>query len=339
MQPRLSELACELLRQAVLAPSRHNTQPWRFEVEGDELRLYGDAARALPVSDPAGREQLIACGAALANLRLAAARLGRATSCELMGGARKDFLLARVRLEHSARPTALAARLADAIPQRRTLRLAMEPRPLPRGLVSELARIAWDEGVSLRPVEASTVREVAELVAEADRRQWANAAFRAEVARWTRPSGTQALDGVPGYARGLSGVASWLEPLRIRFTRGAAAEAARDLTRTLGANALLALSTPGDHGSDWLQAGQAMEKVLLRCAADGLSACWLNQPLEVPELRARLRLTLGERWQLQLLFRIGEGTALPATSRRPPEEVARAFVSAMPNAQALAVRT
>ena len=34
-----------LLQWAVLAPSRHNTQPWTFEIEGDELRVYADLSR------------------------------------------------------------------------------------------------------------------------------------------------------------------------------------------------------------------------------------------------------------------------------------------------------
>ena len=45
-----------LLGWAVLAPSRHNTQPWNFEIEGDELRVYADLARALPEADPDGRQ-------------------------------------------------------------------------------------------------------------------------------------------------------------------------------------------------------------------------------------------------------------------------------------------
>ena len=52
-----------LLRYAILAPSRHNTQPWLFEIEGDELRVYADRSRALPVADPDGRQQLMSCGA------------------------------------------------------------------------------------------------------------------------------------------------------------------------------------------------------------------------------------------------------------------------------------
>lgn len=47
------------LRYAVLAPSSHNTQPWRFIVDGETVTLNADRLRALPVADPCDRELII----------------------------------------------------------------------------------------------------------------------------------------------------------------------------------------------------------------------------------------------------------------------------------------
>jgi len=58
---------------AVLAPSGHNTQPWRFKLGLDNVKLYADRTRALPMVDPHDRELVISCGAALFHLRLATA--------------------------------------------------------------------------------------------------------------------------------------------------------------------------------------------------------------------------------------------------------------------------
>ena len=45
-----------LLRYAILAPSSHNTQPWKFRPTGDGVAVYADYSRRLPVVDPGNRE-------------------------------------------------------------------------------------------------------------------------------------------------------------------------------------------------------------------------------------------------------------------------------------------
>jgi hypothetical protein len=44
---------------ARLAPSVHNTQPWRFQVDGVALTLSRDPGRRLEALDPSGRQQVI----------------------------------------------------------------------------------------------------------------------------------------------------------------------------------------------------------------------------------------------------------------------------------------
>ena len=66
----------DLVAAATMAPSMHNTQPWRFRFQpaSQTIGLYADPARMLRFGDPDGRALHIACGAALFNLRLAASR-------------------------------------------------------------------------------------------------------------------------------------------------------------------------------------------------------------------------------------------------------------------------
>lgn len=315
-----------LLSYAVLAPSRHNSQPWLFEIEGDELRIHADAARALPEADPDGRELLMACGAALVNLRLAAAHFGHATTAEVVPEHRRDGLVARLWLEERRAATPDGEALFQAIPLRRTNRLPLDGREPPEGLVTRLLREASEEGASLRPVEAPQRRAVAELVAEGDRLQWESPRFRREVAAWTRRNGTARRDGVPGYAAGLSDAAALVHPLRLRLSSPARDEAERDHRRALATKALLVLSTARDGKADWIAAGEALQRILLRAAAAGLSASYFNQPIECPGLRDRLREAVGERGLPQVLLRLGYGPLVRAPPRRPVQEVLRRMV-------------
>src|SRR6266567_1447408 len=73
-----------LVRYAILAPSTHNTQPWKFRIHGNVVELYADFTRALPVVDPEHRELIMSCGcgAALLHLRIAIRCFGYACNME-----------------------------------------------------------------------------------------------------------------------------------------------------------------------------------------------------------------------------------------------------------------
>src|SRR3954447_25313906 len=66
----------ELVALATRAPSVHNTQPWRWCVAGDQVALFADYSRQLIHADPAGRDLVISCGAALHHLQASAAAMG-----------------------------------------------------------------------------------------------------------------------------------------------------------------------------------------------------------------------------------------------------------------------
>jgi hypothetical protein len=328
-----------LLQWGVLAPSRNNSQPWIFEIEGDELRVYADSSRALPVADPDGRQLLMSCGAALVNLRLAAAHFGHATSAELIPGARRDGLLARIRLEERSASTPEAEELFRAIAKRRTNRLPLDGREPPDGLVTALLREARREGVALRPVEPHQRRVVADLIAEGDDAAWSSGRFRAELAGWIRSNRSPRRDGLPGYALGMSDAAALIHPLLVRLQNAGRAEAERDRRRALGTRALLVLSTRRDGKAEWIQAGVALQRVLLRATAAGLFASYFVQPIESSKLRPKLAHAIGDSGAPQVMFRLGYGLEPRATPRRRVEDVLRRMDRAGPRATPLAVWT
>ena len=71
------ELCDRLLYYAWRAPSPHNAQGWRIEVDGLNFRVSRDPARqVLRKLDPEGRESDLACGAEVTNLCAGARAFG-----------------------------------------------------------------------------------------------------------------------------------------------------------------------------------------------------------------------------------------------------------------------
>jgi hypothetical protein len=63
--------------------------------------------------------------------------------------------------------------------------------------------------------------------------------------------------------------------------------------------------------------------VLLEACASGLQASFVNQPIEIPTLRARLCRTLGRTDCPQVVIRLGYGHPAPFTPRRSVHDVLR----------------
>src|SRR6476659_2579392 len=62
--------------RATLAPSIHNTQPWRFVLRPGVLDVYADRSRQLLVLDPTGRQLHLSVGCAVFNARVSLAASG-----------------------------------------------------------------------------------------------------------------------------------------------------------------------------------------------------------------------------------------------------------------------
>ncbi|HET7460680.1 MAG TPA: nitroreductase family protein [Longimicrobium sp.] len=312
-----------LLGYAVLAPSSHNTQPWRFHVCGGAVELYADRTRSLRVVDPRDRELLISCGAALQFLRLAMRRFGHAGEVALFPDRQDHDLLAVVSLGGRCEPSVEELRLFDAIPARHTHRGDFAERRVPSEVVDSLFDAAAGEGAWLMAVEDRGHRSaVAYLARQGDQVQFADPEFRGELARWIRPNGTHEHDGMPGYAFGIPDVVSPFAPAVVGALNLGAIWGGRSRQAVENAPLLAVLGTARNGPAAWVAAGQALARVLLRAAAEGIGASFLNQPCEVPLLRLRLRDVLGTAGWPQLVLRLGYPHAEPrATPRRPVHEV------------------
>jgi hypothetical protein len=311
-----------LLNYAVLAPSNHNAQPWLFRITSDGIELYADRTRALPVVDPEDRELAMGCGAALFNLRIAFRNFGYEGVVQCFPDAGKQDLLARISFGGEKATTVEEHALFESIVKRRTNRMPFRMQPIQESLLSELEAAATMEGAWFQVVLGDDNRNrLADLIAEADRIQMSDGHFRRELAAWIHPSRTASHDGIPGHAIGYGGLTSYLGPLVVRTFDMGKGQAAKDRQLATGSPAIAVLWTGNDTSADWLSAGQAMMRVLLRARVDDVWASFLNQPIEVPELRTQVRDLLGKKSFPQLLLRMGYGQDVKPTPRRTPGEV------------------
>ncbi|MEU4605424.1 hypothetical protein AB0F43_20775 [Kribbella sp. NPDC023972] len=307
-----------LLRAAVAAPSMHNTQPWRFEVNGHVIDIYLDGSRTLPAEDPSGRAMRIAAGTAAFNLRCAAAALDYGTWLGLAPDTEEPDLLARIVLQPSSTPDEQLRALYAEIPRRHTSRDPIRTAPLAQTTRIELVRSALAEGAELTWLSPEQIETVVDMFLDTDLREIADWHRSAERAHWV--GGNRTGDGIPSSALGPR-ASNYRTAFRDMGTRPA------DRTRTQAAFEkhpnLAVLSTTHDEPADQVAAGIALERVLLTATRHGVAASFLNQPLEYDDLRETVQRTTGKAGFADMVIRFGHARPTAATPRRPVEDFLR----------------
>jgi nitroreductase len=315
----------EAVGAAILAPSLHNSQPWRFRRCGDEVWVLADPSRTPPIADARGWATRIACGAATYNLQLAFAVAGRPMSVHWRPDPGRPTAVAVLRPTAPRGPTAQQLRLFDAIPRRHSNRRPFHPRPVPVEARVALVAAASAEGAWIDlVVGAIPAAAVSEISHAANRVLHRNPDYVSELASWIHRGRAETAGG------GADGAGLYeLLPQR----------PVDDLVRRTGTTyvdepLIAVLGTAGDTPRDQLHAGYALQRVLLTITDHNLASSLLSSPIEVPSAREQLRIALGRFGTPQMLLRIGYADPAAATPRRSVAEVIDASVDGPPGPEA-----
>lgn len=307
-----------VLNAGHLAPSVHNTQPWRFVLTAGGIEVHADNNRRLCRIDPEGRELVISCGAAILNMRVASAAIGRVMRVETLPDAAEPSHLATLTFGARTGIRLADAKLAAAIEQRHAHRRSFGAGGVPGSIVAVLSEQAAREGARLVRLDERQQRGIARLTRVAEVTLSADPQYRREMRSWTT-SRSMPSEGVPVTAFGTRAAGSsdgppmrdfaismpWLERAAEHYP----------------SEEWFVIVTDEDDTLDWITAGQAVERVLLTATAAGLGASFMTQALEVAPIRTQLARYLGVVGAPQVIIRVGRATPTRAAARRPLDQV------------------
>ncbi|HEV7240717.1 MAG TPA: nitroreductase family protein [Thermoanaerobaculia bacterium] len=318
LESREAEMAF-LLRYAVLAPSGHNTQPWKFAIVPEGIEVFADYTRRLLNVDPGDRELLMSVGAAIMNLRVAAAHFGFDSTVLYQRNASDASAAALVSLRETCDANPALRGLFPAILRRRTNRQPFDGEPIDTDALSLLCDVADEHPDFVQLLLPRDKARIAELVTAGDRLQMEDPVVREELAEWVRSSHTDASDGICADAFGIPDLLSPAVASVIRRVDLGNIQARRDET-LLRTTPLLIVITAEDDPVSLLEAGQVLEQLLLTATRVGLQYSFMNQPVQVAALRYLLAPMDRSPHPPQLLLRIGY--APPVTRPMPRRDVA-----------------
>lgn len=313
----------EIVEFAGLAPSVHNTQPWRFVACGQTIEVYGDDERRLPYLDPEGRQLAISCGAAVEYARLAVRALGRSCVVRLLPGSSADGPVATLTIGRTQAVTGEEQRLIDAVPRRRTDRGPYDGQPVSDRVLRRVSDLVNARGCWLRVLDRPGDRVIAaNLLERAEAIEAADPAYAEELTAWRRDH--LAADGVPAAAVPDWDAESVVSDMPLRDFTGHDQHprpSAQEPPPRVEHDTVILIGSDDDTRLAWLRTGCAIGLAWLSLAADDVSLQPLGPITDVPTTRAWLRRELGLIGQPQLMFRIGRGVGSLYTGRRSVDEV------------------
>jgi hypothetical protein len=311
----------ELVRYATLAASSHNTQAWRFRAGAQGIDILPDLTRRTPVVDPDDHHLYASIGCAAENLSIAAKARGRSGEVHYLAGAERS----RLHVALSAAPREETA-LFRAIPQRQSARTVYDRTPVGNHVLARLDAVSRIGGIE--PVFVMDVPrrdQILDLVIAGNSAQLDDPAFVSELKSWLRFNERAAVasrDGLFSAASGNPRLPSWIGPMMFDFFITKDGENAKLAEQVRSSSGLVAFLAPNDDRAGWTAAGRAYQRFALQATVDGLKHAFVNQAVEVPDVRRELRSLLGtgER-RPSLLVRFGFGPPMPRSLRRSVRDV------------------
>lgn len=303
-----------LLGYAILAPSSHNTQPWKFRVSDDAIDIFADHARWLKVADSTRRELHISVGCALENLLIAAEHFGFEHKLDFFPRADDHELCATVSFISGRKPSGYRPpELFGAITRRGTFHGKFENRAIQPQTLSAMENLCVESGLRVLFTDDLDIkRKVDELVVRGDALQFADPEYRKELGYWLG-------QGVFGQSWLMAKIAQ----LAVTHVNMGKKIASKDSDLLMSAPILAAITSTQDDQISQIKAGMVFERIALLATTEGIAVHPMSQILELPELRSEVAsLTPTPEAFVQHTFRMGHAEPGEEKSpRRPLREV------------------
>ena len=314
----------ELVRYATLAASSHNTQCWKFKIAKNGIVILPDFARRCPAVDPDNHHLFVSLGAATENLLQAALYNGLKGEVNFDAGS-TQFI--NVELTSTK---AIDSPLFKAIPDRQCTRAEYDGKPLSAEELNLLELAGTSDGVHiLLHTEKKSMENILAYVVAGNSAQMHDTAFMAELKSWIRFSSNDAVrtgDGLYSLTSGSPSVPRWLGGPMFDLMFNEKSENDKYTKHVRSSAGIAIFVSDANDSAHWLEVGRCYERFALQATALGVRSAFLNQMVEVSQVRQQFarHLNIDESegaGRIDLVVRFGRGRQMPKSLRRPVESV------------------
>lgn len=313
----------EIVKYGLLAPSSHNTQPWKFLVEKEHIKILPDYSRSLPYSDRYNRAFFTTLGCAWANCEIAAHHFGYKVNSTILPEDEVGDVAIRMRCSKSVDlKNSSTSDLFGAITKRQTNRRPHISKELDSEAIDACMGQLHDADMEIHILTDSQSRDsLADMAAEVANFVYDDPIFKKELQEWLRPITTDAKDGIALFDADVS--AKETESIVKNIIHALPKEEAqkdRDLIKA--STGFFVLTSTGDTKESWIRAGRLAEYCWLTLTNFDISVAPMTGLIEHPVVYQKLMKLLKTKKRPLFFARIGYTLKTSHVSpRRPLEDV------------------
>jgi len=312
----------EIIKDATRAPSGHNTQPWKFQVNGSQIILTPDYSRRLTIVDPDDHALFISLGCALENLSLSAKAHGFTPTVTM------NFQNGQDEIDCDLKKSDIEPKdpLYEAIYTRQCTRNKYDPTPIDQYILDQMVAGATSDAVEvILFTDRQQIKALEPFIIEGSNLQFENEQFVDELVSWIRFNKKKAEangDGLWASSTGSPNVPKFIGRMAVKNFTSAKSEAKRWknlIEKTAGFALFVAKENTK---TNWVQLGRSFQRFGLKATQLGINHAHVNMPCEEMTVRKKMAAHLNlDSAQPLLLIRFGYSEKMPYSFRRPVEEV------------------
>lgn len=302
MSDYLSESINDILSIARLAPSVHNSQPWKVKVRKDTLIILLNRDHILVHGDPTGRQAYISLGIFTEACLLALRHFGFK---EVDSRIENEAIVIKVRDK-----TSISNNSDDdikALQSRFTDRTVYKKTDFPPESISRLNACWHSKNVQVYSTSNRLIiDDCARLTRQALLLAFSNPAFRKELTEHLSPNASVPY-GIPLSTLGTTRVKTLFVKSLINSGVNRRQEAQTEYKRWMSASGLVFVLAAGDSKPYWLESGRAYLRASLEIQKMGLSQATSAAIVEAADFHEDIEKLLDTDKRIQAVIRVGRG--------------------------------
>lgn len=289
----------------ILAPSGHNTQPWKVSISEKSIGIFIENERRLLVGDPTDRLLHISIGCFIENILISLDYFGYKYNLKLVNS--KNNKIANIEIKSHKLNKHSKEHLLNFIPHRVTNRNKYSMTEDYKRVIRNIKKLKFYNLHFDYLESSSNTKSLCEDVIDANIETFENSDFRKELSRHIRTNITKKGTGMPAFGMGMPTLVSFIVPFLIKKINVNKLSKRDDLKLLIDHTPIYCLiSSKGNSHKDWINIGRFYERIALIATSVGMSTHPMAGPIILVKYKKKIKKHFNTLYEPQMFFRLGK---------------------------------